>query len=170
MSRKAIHILLVLLAFAIALPADNGAVGRNTYQTLVVMPLEFEPGAELPNEYRENILFDIRSHLTKAGLFQKVLAEDQVASAVPESTLHLITTITKYNRGSQAKRYFIGFGAGQTKIVAKIRYVEPATGKTVFERQVDGKVVMGILGGDSKGATNGLAKEVAKVTKKWLEQ
>jgi hypothetical protein len=31
-----------------------------------------------------------------------------------------------------------------------------------FEKDVDGKVIMGLFGGDSKGATDGLAKEVAK--------
>jgi len=35
----------------------------------------------------------------------------------------------------------------------------------LLDRKVDGKVVMGVMGGKSEGATNGLAKEVAKVTK-----
>jgi hypothetical protein len=30
---------------------------------------------------------------------------------------------------------------------------------------VDGKVIMGVMGGKSEGANTGLAKEVAKVTK-----
>ena len=36
----------------------------------------------------------------------------------------------------------------------------------MFEDDVDGKVIMGIYGGNSVGAARGLAKEVAKKAKK----
>jgi hypothetical protein len=36
----------------------------------------------------------------------------------------------------------------------------------VFEDDVDGKVILDYTGGESIGATQGLAHEVAKVTKK----
>jgi hypothetical protein len=75
-------------------------------------------------------------------------------------------TITKYDKGNRAARYFVGFGAGATKVVAHIKFIETATGSVLFEKDVDGKVVIGVFGGDSKGSTRGLAKEVAKVTKR----
>jgi maltose-binding protein MalE len=43
---------------------------------------------------------------------------------------------------------------------------DAATGNVLFEKDVEGKVIIGLMGGDSAGATRGLAKEVAKVTKK----
>ena len=54
-------------------------------------------------------------------------------------------------------------GAGKTKIKAHVKFVDVSTGETVFEDDVDGKVIMGMFGGSSPGATRGLAKEVAKV-------
>jgi hypothetical protein len=59
-------------------------------------------------------------------------------------------------------------GARTTKIRALITFVVPVTNKAVLEREVSGKVVMGVFGGDSKGATNGLAKDLAKAGKKDL--
>jgi curli biogenesis system outer membrane secretion channel CsgG len=75
--------------------------------------------------------------------------------------LKLNGTVTHYDKGSRAKRYLVGFGAGKTKIVAHITVADKETGEVLFEDDVDGKVVMGGMGGDSLGATRGLAKEVA---------
>ena len=67
----------------------------------------------------------------------------------------------EYKAGNQAARYLVGFGAGKTKVVAHVKFTDTATNQVVFEDNVDGKVVMGLLGGSSPGATRGLAKEVA---------
>ena len=58
----------------------------------------------------------------------------------------------------------IGPGVGKTKIVAHIRLYDPSADKTFLEKYVDGKVIMGFIGGESIGATRGLAKEVANDT------
>jgi hypothetical protein len=78
--------------------------------------------------------------------------------------------VKEYKAGSRAKRYLIGFGAGKTKVVADVKFIDMQTQQVVFEKQVDGKVMIGVLGGDSMGAANGLAKEIAKVTKKQFFQ
>lgn len=79
-----------------------------------------------------------------------------------EPILLVTGTITKYYKGSQAKRYLVGFGAGATVIGAHIKCYDAATNELLLERDVDGKVVMGIMGGKSEGANNGLAQEVAR--------
>jgi hypothetical protein len=57
-------------------------------------------------------------------------------------------------------------GAGQTKVKAHIKFIDRDTGEVLFEDDVDGKVVGGgLFKSESIGATEGLAKEVAKVTK-----
>jgi hypothetical protein len=60
----------------------------------------------------------------------------------------------------------VGFGAGKTKIVPHVKFVDSATGAVQFEKNVDGKVWIGFMGGESIGATHGLAKQVAKVASK----
>jgi hypothetical protein len=59
----------------------------------------------------------------------------------------------------------VGFGAGATVIGAHIKCYDAATKELLLERDVDGKVIMGLMGGKSEGANNGLAKEIAKNVK-----
>jgi hypothetical protein len=123
---------------------------------------------KLPPESRDVIMTQVVEELTQLKKFKEV-SDRREATPQPEGpTVRLTGAFTKYNAGSRAKRYFIGFGAGTTKVVARIKFVDVATGDTLLERYVDGKVWIGLFGGDSSGATRGLAKEVAKVTKKLL--
>ena len=94
------------------------------------------------------------------------ITENTAMPATDETDIILTGTITKYQPGNRATRYLIGFGAGKTKVVAAIKVMDKATGKVLLEKDVDGKVIIGVFGGDSNGATRGLAKEVASTTKK----
>ena len=60
----------------------------------------------------------------------------------------------------------MGFGAGATVIDAHIKCYDATTKEMLLEQDVDGKVAMGVMGGKSEGANNGLAKEIAKDIKK----
>ena len=50
--------------------------------------------------------------------------------------------------------------------MVELEYRDRDTGEVVYTAKADGKVWIGFFGGNSMGATKGLAKEVAKVTKK----
>jgi len=50
-------------------------------------------------------------------------------------------------------------------VVADIKFLDKVTVEVLYQGSVDGKVIIGFFGGESLGATRGLAKEVAKVTK-----
>ena len=113
-----------------------------------------------------NVLWDLNKVLWKIkGI--KVLREGE---PLPQSEPVLVVTgtITKFKKGNQAARYLVGFGAGATVIGAHIKCFDAATKEVVLERDVDGKVIMGMMGGKSEGANNGLAKEVAKDIKEKL--
>ena len=141
---------------------------KNKYQNIEVTSFEIEEGVKLPPESRDVIMTQVVEELTQLKKFKEV-SDRREATPQPEGpTVRLTGAFTKYNAGSRAKRYFIGFGAGTTKVVARIKFVDAATGDTLLERYVDGKVWIGLFGGDSSGASRGLAKEVAKVTKKLL--
>jgi hypothetical protein len=58
-----------------------------------------------------------------------------------------------------------GRETGETLIGAHIKCFDAATKELLLERDVDGRVVMGLMGGKSEGANNGLAKEIAKDVK-----
>ncbi len=141
---------------------------KNKYQNIEVVRFDIQEGVEFPPESRDVVMAQVVEELKQLKRFKQV---SNVGETIPEGagpTVRLTGTITKYKAGSRAKRYLIGFGAGATKVVAHIKFVDPATGNVLFEKDVDGKVWIGMFGGESSGATRGLAKAVAKVTKKQL--
>ena len=168
------RILLVLLSIAAALvltapvsAADNKQEKKhkNKYQNIEVSSFDVKDGINLPAEYVTNLKNELVSELQHTKKFKQVLRDGESATETNAPSIKLIGTVTEYKPGSRAKRYFIGFGAGKTKIVAHIKFIDRATREALFEDDVDGKVIIGLFGGASKGATNGLAKEVAKVAK-----
>ena len=164
-----LFLLLLGCAPALAQTAQKPEGIKNKYQNIEVTSFEIEEGVKLPPESRDVIMTQVVEELTQLKKFKEVSDKRELATPQAEGpTVRLTGAFTKYNAGSRAKRYFIGFGAGTTKVVARIKFVDAATGDTLLERYVDGKVWIGLFGGDSSGANRGLAKEVAKVTKKLL--
>ena len=134
---------------------------------LEIMPFEVAQEIQLPTEFRAALSRNLVSRLTESGKFAAVFEADS-ASAGRYPAVRLTGVITKFKKGSQAKRYLLGPGFGKTILNAHIQFVDIETNKVLLEKDVDGKVIIGLVGGDSKGATNGLAKEVTKVAKKGL--
>lgn len=66
--------------------------------------------------------------LRRAGLFLTVidLAETSLVSGA-EKSLRLEGIITRLAPGSQAVRYFVGFGVGRSQVQAEIRFVDAQT-------------------------------------------
>ena len=89
---------------------------------------------------------------------------ETAAGDVP--TLVLTGVITEYQKGSQAKRYLVGFGAGKTRAYCLFRLVDKATGEVVFERMENGSVSMGFFGGSSSGGMKEIGEDIAKAIRK----
>jgi curli biogenesis system outer membrane secretion channel CsgG len=173
--------------------AQNGQTEtvNSKYQKIEVSRFETKTGLEKFTPSTLDVMMsEIADQLTKLDKFKEVTIKkaeskeavtpgetkpivptDATANAeVPtkestESTLYLSGTVTEYNEGNRTARYLIGLGAGRAKIKAHIKILD-SSGILLFEKDVDGNVLMGAFGGDSGGITRGLAKEVAKVTLK----
>ena len=139
---------------------------KNKYQNIEVTRFDIEAGNEVPPEYLDELAKDIANQLRDTKKFKQVVALGETATDTTAPMLRLSGTITKFKKGNRAKRYLIGFGAGATKMVVHIKFTDATTGETLFEDDVDGKVYIGLFGGDSKGATNGVAKDIGKAAKK----
>jgi hypothetical protein len=153
---------------AFAQSSTKGGGLKDKYLNIEVVSFEIGEGIKFPPESRDVIMAQVIEELKQLKTFKHVSGPGESTANAEGPTVRLSGTITKYKPGSRAKRYFIGFGAGTTKVVAHIRYADASTGEVLYEKDVDGKVWIGLFGGDSSGATRGLAKEVAKVTKKHL--
>jgi hypothetical protein len=139
---------------------------KNHYRSIEIARFNVEPGTEVPPDFVVAVMNDLTEQLRKTNKFEMVFREEGGLTSAPTPALKLSGAIKEFKKGSRAKRYLIGFGAGKTKIAAHVRFTDRETGEVLFEDDVDGKVVIGAFGGDSMGAARGLAKEVGKVTKK----
>ena len=107
------------------------------------------------------IVEDLYTELGKIkGMKQTLREGEELPDGQP--VLTITGTITKYTKGNQAARYLVGFGAGATVIHAHVKYCDAVTKEVLLERDLDGRVIMGVMGGKSESANNGLAKEIAK--------
>jgi curli biogenesis system outer membrane secretion channel CsgG len=158
---------LVLASAAGTLAAEEQNPVPGAYQSIEVARFDIKEGVE---KFSADWLLTMDDLLVKqlqsAKVFKEVLREGEQPLDATAPTLKVVGTVTEFKAGSRMKRYMIGFGAGKTVIKAHVRWLDKATGGVVFEDDVDGKVILGYAGGDSIGATSGLAHEVAKVTKK----
>lgn len=138
---------------------------KNRYDTIEVAQFKVQQGVEFPTEYMESMMANVIKDLKGIKKFKRVLAEGE-AQETNTPTLQLVGTVIKYKHGNRGKR-FIALGlAGDTKVVAHVKFIDKATGKVLVEADVDGQVYTGLLGGSPRGAPSGVGKDVAKIAKK----
>ncbi len=157
----------VIFAFTASAAAQktSGSAGEKKYQYVQANRFDLQQGVDLPPDYLLTIDEDLIKELGKIKGMKQVLREGEPLPQ-GEPVLLVTGTITKYKKGNQATRYLVGFGAGSTVIDAHFKCYDAATKELLLESDVDGKVIMGLMGGKSEGANNGLAKEIAKDIKK----
>ena len=123
---------------------------------------KYETKEPMEDEWLPIIREDIVQRIIGIHKFRRVMDFDDTRVALPETerVLLLRGKILQFTRGSKAKRFWIGLGAGKGKIVAQVTFVDKDTGEVIWERKVDGRVIGTFQA--AEGAIKGLAKEVAK--------
>jgi hypothetical protein len=144
--------------------AEAGLVGMRPefsakgYSTIVVVPFTVSP-AEISDDEDRQFAKDMSAYLhaqlvrrlQTAGVFGRVV-DAAVSAEVPaeDRSLRLEGDITKLTEGSQAVRYFVGFGAGAAKAQIETRLLEARSRRielVTADRRAAG---MGIFGGDGR--------------------
>ena len=151
-----------VLFFSTAIGAESKPrTFAKKYEFIQVNRFDVAQGIDFPAEYQLTIVEDLRKNLEQVKGLKQVLREGE-ALPTGDPVLMITGTITKYNKGNRATRYLVGFGAGSTVIGAHLKCYDAATKELLLERDVDGKVIIGFMGGKSAGANDGLAREVVK--------
>lgn len=173
MLRRAVMLLCLMaavLSFSNAFPQDQKAPAANAdkgkYQNVMVIPFTAQTDVQIKPEQLKEINDAIIVELQKTKKFKQVLREGETPTDPSLPTLKITGVIVKFKEGSRAKRYLVGFGAGKSKVIADVKYVDQATDKVLAEHKSDGDVVMGFFGGGSGGAKSELAEDIAKFAKK----
>jgi hypothetical protein len=161
MTRRAASfpILAVLLSFALPIRAADPAPEKLNASAIQIALVETRD-VEIPAEFRYAMYEHIIEHVRKTGTFQKVFrGGDRAADAVPDLvTLH--TAVEKFTEGSQTKRE-VTTVTGATKVDVSAT-LTARDGRALVDRKVSGKVR---FFGENLGATNDLAKRIAKLLK-----
>ncbi len=145
---------------------DAGAAEKNKYQNVEVAPFIAQADVKITPEELKALTDSVVKELQDIKKFKQVLREGETPSDAAAPTLKITGTVVKYKAGSRAKRYIVGFGAGKSKLIAEVKFIDAATGNVLYEQKADGDVVMGVFGGNSGGAKSELAEQVAKSAKK----
>jgi len=164
----------LFLVFAALSFLDSGAAHgqaqnlnlKNRYENIEVIPFDVKPGIEFPNDYRTRMMADVVKDLRGINKFKQVLAEGEAQQGGNASTIQLKGSVMKYKHGNRGKRLIALGLAGDTKVVAHVKFIDKATGKLLVEADVDGQVYTGLLGGSPRGAPSGIGKDIAKIAKK----
>ncbi|HSF19679.1 MAG TPA: PEGA domain-containing protein [Vicinamibacteria bacterium] len=143
----------------------------SNYQVLEIGSFLVKSEDPLEPELRYTIFHDLAEQLDKKTKFTTFVTnytkgpserwrEDRVSDDEP--ALVLTGVITEYQKGSQTKRYLVGFGAGKTRAYCLFRLMDKSSNEVVFERMENGSVSMGLFGGSSSGAMKEIGEDIAK--------
>ena len=143
---------------------DGGHVGvapdfkPAAYRVVVLEPFEVS-ASEIKDQDDVRFAKDMAAYLhaqvlrrlQAAGIFASVVdATVSTAQSSGERAIRLQGQISKLTEGSQALRYFVGFGAGAAKAQIETRLVDAQSQRVVMitaDRRAAG---MGIFGGDGR--------------------
>jgi len=143
---------------------DGGHVGvapdfkPAAYRVVVLEPFEVS-ASEIKDQDDVRFAKDMAAYLhaqvlrrlQAAGIFASVVdATVSTAQSSGERAIRLQGQISKLTEGSQALRYFVGFGAGAAKAQIETRLVDAQSQRVVLitaDRRAAG---MGIFGGDGR--------------------
>jgi hypothetical protein len=154
------------LHMAVASGQTRHADLKNRYDSIEVTPFTVRQGIDLPAEYMQSMMAGILNDLKQTRKFKQVLTQGDTDQTDSPRTIQLIGTVTQYKHGSRGKRLVAIGLAGDTKIVAHVKFIDKANGEVLVEADVDGQIYTGLLGGSPKGAPTGIGKDVAKIAKK----
>lgn len=141
---------------------------QNKYHAIEVNSFDVEQGVDFPPDYFASLQDELVKQLKEKHLFEAVLKTDEQPPRAEMPVLRLTGVVTKFNEGSRAKRYFVGFGAGSSQIFAHARYIDRETGQTVIEEEVIGTLSGGLFGGDTKSVIHQFAASVVTTTQLML--
>jgi hypothetical protein len=160
----AVALLLVHASSTTAQNKDNSF--KNRFQVIEVSTFEAPAETKFPAENVKPMMDEIVSKLIGLKKFKQVVRPGEAPTDTAAPIVQLVGTVTKYEPGSRAKRYVISMGAGKTRIVTHIKFVDKSTGQVLLESDASGAVSWGLFGGSSKSSLTGVGKKVAEITKR----
>jgi len=107
-----------------------------------------------------DILIDAITKHNELHPDRRLFSEATRSTSKSDGVLVVKGTLLSYEKGSRAKRYFIGFGAGKAYSTVKCTFIDKSSGEQVLEATFDGELSLGIFGGEAKRSYEGVVKAI----------
>ena len=88
------------------------------------------------------------------SVFEEVVRQSDQS----ERVLLLDGSVLSFEKGSRAKRYFIGFGAGKAYCTIQAVFTDKVTGEEVLRTNFDGELSMSLFGGSPEEAVDAVVR------------
>ena len=109
--------------------------------------------ARFADRLYQNIMKGRQEHPDKVIFKEVVRGTDKT-----DGVLVLDGTLLSFEKGSRAKRYFIGFGAGKAYCTIQSVFKDKKTEEQILKLNFDGELSMGIFGGSEEEAVQGVVE------------
>ena len=109
--------------------------------------------ARFADKLYQNVMQDRQAHPDEV-IFKDVVRETDETDGV----LLLDGTVISFEKGSRAKRYFIGFGAGKAYCTIQSVFADKKTGEQILKLNFDGELSMSVFGGSAEEAVQGVVE------------
>lgn len=87
-----------------------------------------------------------------------------------DKVLRLDGTVISFEKGSRAKRYWLGFGAGKAFCTIQAVFADKATGQQVLKANFDGELSMSFFGGSAEEAVDSVVKAFIDYFRDYFEK
>ena len=121
----------------------------------------------LANRFAYRLHWAIKNHREK-NPEDIVYQEVTLATDKTRGVLLMQGTITRYEEGSRAMRYWIGLGAGKAQCTIRVIFIDKESGEELSRTNFEGTLVMGVFGGDSDEAVDGVIDAFIDYMKKYM--
>lgn len=126
--------------------------------------IQEEEALEAARKFREMIVNGFVRYNT---LYPNQKLFSQITPSTDETNrvLLLDCIILSYEKGSRAKRYFFGFGAGKASSILQCVFIDKTTSQKVSKANFEGELTMGIFGGSVDEAQGAVVNAIIEYVK-----
>ncbi len=117
------------------------------------------------NQLHAAVLEDRKKNPGKSIFSEVVRATDR-----SDQVLRLDGKVISFEKGSRAKRYFLGFGAGKAFCTIQATFADKATGAEVLKANFDGELSMSFFGGSAEEAVDSVVKAFIDYFRDYFEK
>ena len=146
--------------FAVEQPATTNF---GQFDGLQINQFKSNLAAEEPTEIAAGLAGQLKEKLderAKSDDKQPMFAKVDTAPVETTNPLIADCTLTSYEKGSRAKRYFIGFGAGKAFSTVRCAFIAANSEETISQASFDGELSIGMFGGSVNEASGAMLNSI----------